>query len=63
MMNIVFGLDTISDDISLPFYKNSCLFFFSRERKMAEFRSAAEADPEIAAWGKKVATTFGLVSQ
>jgi len=30
---------------------------------MAEFRSAAEADPEIAAWGKKVATTFGLVSQ
>jgi hypothetical protein len=38
-------------------------YFFSREQKMAEFRSAAEADPEIAAWGKKVATTFGLVSQ
>jgi hypothetical protein len=28
---------------------------------MAEFRSAAEADTEIAAWGKKVATTLRLV--
>jgi hypothetical protein len=37
----------------------NCVFFSSREGIIAEFRAAAQADPEIAAWGKKVTVTFG----
>ena len=35
--------------------------FFSRAKKMVDFRSAAMADPEIAAWGKTVTSTVGSV--
>jgi hypothetical protein len=55
-----FETHLFSEDDFLSFHVETVFFFSSREGIIAEFRAAAQADTEIAAWGKKVTVTFGL---